>query len=185
MEKAKSNKDTVTTIRTQYANLETDGNHFDRALNTSTFGHFFIPENVYIIGTMNDIDRSVESMDFAFRRRFAWKEITANDTQYMLDEVEKDGETFGLPDDIAEEAKKRMNRLNNKISELPDFNSAYHIGASYFLKLNQLDGNFQSLWDYHLKGILEEYLRGNPDKDNFMKQLENAYNGESEKTSNQ
>ena len=189
LEKAKSNKDTVTTIRTQYANLETDGNHFDRALNTSTFGHFFIPENVYIIGTMNDIDRSVESMDFAFRRRFAWKEITADDTQYMLDEVEKDGETFGLPDEIAEKAKKRMNRLNNKISELPDFNSAYHIGASYFLKLKNYEGDtdngFQSLWNYHLKGILEEYLRGNPEKDKYLKQLEDVYKKESDKTSNQ
>ena len=36
----------------------------------------FHPKNVYIIGTMNDIDRSVESMDFAMRRRFAFKEIT-------------------------------------------------------------------------------------------------------------
>lgn len=156
-------------ISTQYQNLVTSG-EFQKG--------FFIPENVYIIGTMNDIDRSVESMDFAFRRRFAWKEITANNTQYMLDEVEKDGETFGLPDEIAEEAKKRMNHLNDKISELPDFNSAYHIGASYFLKLNQLDGNFQSLWDYHLKGILEEYLRGNPEKTDLMKKLKVAYDGE-------
>lgn len=33
---------------------------------------FYVPENVYVIGTMNDIDRSVESMDFAMRRRFAF-----------------------------------------------------------------------------------------------------------------
>ena len=182
LEKAKLGKKNITSIRTQYANLETDGNDFDSALNSKDLGHFFIPENVYIIGTMNDIDRSVESMDFAFRRRFAWKEITADDTQYMLDEVEKDGETFGLPDEIAEEAKKRMNRLNNKISELPDFNSAYHIGASYFLKLKNYEGDtdngFQSLWNYHLKGILEEYLRGNPEKDKYMTQLKNAYDKE-------
>ena len=160
-------------ISTQYQNLVTSG-EFQKG--------FFIPENVYIIGTMNDIDRSVESMDFAFRRRFAWKEITADDTQYMLDEVEKDGETFGLPDEIAEKAKKRMNRLNNKISELPDFNSAYHIGASYFLKLKNYEGDtdngFQSLWNYHLKGILEEYLRGNPEKADLMKNLKAAYDGE-------
>ena len=160
-------------ISTQYQNIVTSG-EFQKG--------FFIPENVYIIGTMNDIDRSVESMDFAFRRRFAWKEITADDTQYMLDEVEKDGETFGLPDEIAVEAKKRMNRLNNKISELPDFNSAYHIGASYFLKLKNYesdsDNGFQSLWNYHLKGILEEYLRGNPEKVELMKNLKAVYDGE-------
>ena len=181
LEKAKSDGKTITSIRTQYANMETDGNDFDRALNSKDFGHFFIPENVYIIGTMNDIDRSVESMDFAFRRRFAWKEITADNTQYMLDEVEKDGVIYGLPSEIVDEAKKRMNRLNNAISELPDFNSAYHIGASYFLKLKNYEGDtdngFQSLWNYHLKGILEEYLRGNPEKTDLMKKLKAAYDG--------
>ncbi|MEE0879365.1 MAG: AAA family ATPase [Treponemataceae bacterium] len=159
-------------ISTQYQNLVTSG-EFQKG--------FFIPENVYIIGTMNDIDRSVESMDFAFRRRFAWKEITADNTQYMLDEVEKDGVIYGLPSEIVDEAKKRMNRLNNAISELPDFNSAYHIGASYFLKLKNYEGDtdngFQSLWNYHLKGILEEYLRGNPEKTDLMKKLKAAYDG--------
>ena len=182
LEKTKSGEKTITSIRTQYANMETDGNDFDRALNSKDFGHFFIPENVYIIGTMNDIDRSVESMDFAFRRRFAWKEITADDTQYMLDEVEKDGVIYGLSSEIAEESKERMDRLNDEISKVPELNSAYHIGASYFLKLKNYEGEsdngFQSLWNYHLKGILEEYLRGNPEKADLMKKLKAAYDGE-------
>ena len=38
---------------------------------------------------MNDIDRSVECMDFAMRRRFVWKEITPSDTDYMLSNLEK------------------------------------------------------------------------------------------------
>ena len=179
----KNGNKTITTIKTQYANLETEGNEFDKVLQKKEkdFGHFFIPENVYIIGTMNDIDRSVESMDFAFRRRFSWIEVKADDTQYMLD-AELDAV-------LAKEAKRRMNNLNAAISKLPDLNDAYHIGASYFLKLKNYDGDsdngFQSLWNYHLKGILEEYLRGNPDKDKYLKQLENAYNGESDKTSNQ
>ena len=181
LEKAKSGEP-ITTIRTQYANMEKSQNDFDRAIYSSTYGHFFIPENVYIIGTMNDIDRSVESMDFAFRRRFAWKEITAKDTQYMLDEVEKDGVIYGLSSEIAEEAKERMNRLNDEISKVPELNSAYHIGASYFLKLKNYEGDsdngFQSLWNYHLKGILEEYLRGNPEKADLMKKLKAAYDGE-------
>ena len=44
-----------------------------------------LPDNVYLIGTMNDIDRSVESIDFAMRRRFAWQEIIAADNTEMLD----------------------------------------------------------------------------------------------------
>ena len=149
-------------ISTQYQNLVTSG-EFQKG--------FFIPENVYIIGTMNDIDRSVESMDFAFRRRFSWIEVKAEDTQCMLDaELDKD---------LADEAKRRMKNLNAEISKIEDLNDAYHIGASYFLKLNNYDGSqekrFESLWDYHIKGILQEYLRGNPKADEEITKLKAAY----------
>lgn len=160
----KNGNKTVTTIKTQYANLETKGNEFDKALKSTDYGHFFIPENVYIIGTMNDIDRSVESMDFAFRRRFSWIEVKAIDTVGMLDpKYDDNGELIaGLEKDLAEEAKRRMKNLNAEISKIEDLNDAYHIGASYFLKLKNYGGDFGKLWEYHIKGILQEYLRGNP-----------------------
>ena len=137
-------------INTQYQNLIKENNIF--------YSGFFIPENVYIIGTMNDIDRSVESMDFAFRRRFTWAEVKASDTVGMLDNE--------LSAELAEEAKKRMIRLNKTIWDekenkgIDGLNEAYHIGASYFLKLKNYDGDFGKLWEYHIKGILQEYLRG-------------------------
>ncbi len=160
----KNGNKTVTTIKTQYANLETKGNEFDKALKSTDYGHFFIPENVYIIGTMNDIDRSVESMDFAFRRRFTWVEVKASDTVDMLyPSTTESGEPTGLESkELADEAKRRMENLNNAISEIDGLNEAYHIGASYFLKLKNYGGDFESLWEYHIKGILQEYLRGNP-----------------------
>lgn len=162
----KNGNKTVTTIKTQYANLETDGNIFDRVLQKKEkdFGHFFIPENVYIIGTMNDIDRSVESMDFAFRRRFSWIEVKASDTVDMLyPSTNENGESTGLESkELADEAKRRMDNLNAEISKIDGLNEAYHIGASYFLKLKNYAGDFESLWEYHIKGILQEYLRGNP-----------------------
>ncbi len=58
-------------VQTQYQNLIPENDLFYKG--------FFVPENVYIIGTMNDIDRSVETMDFAFRRRFTFVEIQASD----------------------------------------------------------------------------------------------------------
>ena len=176
LEKAKSEEKVLTTIRTQYANMETDGNTFDRALGSVEYGHFFIPENVYIIGTMNDIDRSVESMDFAFRRRFTWVEVKAKDTQYMLDEkLDEKGQVRGLPDSLAKEAKERMDRLNDAISAIKELNAAYHIGASYFLKLNDYDGDFNKLWNYHLEGLLHEYLRGSGNEAAGMDILRTAY----------
>lgn len=169
----KAEGETITTIRTQYANMEKSQNEFDRALNSSTFGHFFIPENVYIIGTMNDIDRSVESMDFAFRRRFTWAEVKASDTVDMLDSE--------LSAVLADDAKRRMKNLNNAISEINGLNEAYHIGASYFLKLNNYDCDFEKLWEYHIKGILQEYLRGNPNAQEELEKLKAAYDKEEEK----
>ena len=183
----KNENKTVTTIKTQYANLETEGNEFDKALGTSDFGHFFIPENVYIIGTMNDIDRSVESMDFAFRRRFSWIEVKASDTVDMLDpKYDDNGDLIsGLEKDLAKKAKRRMENLNAAIwnekenKGIEGLNEAYHIGASYFLKLKNYDGDFESLWNYHIKGILQEYLRGSGNEAK-IDELKAAYDKEEE-----
>lgn len=176
-------------VKTQYQNLIDEDDEF--------FDGFYVPENVYIIGTMNDIDRSVESMDFAFRRRFAFKEVTAEDSQAMLDTEKawgKDNNENSLkPDDnTIVEIKNRMNKLNNVIWHKPangesekdksieGLSSAYHIGASYFLKLKNYrndDGSFDydKLWEYHLEGLLFEYLRGTTDISHKIKSLANAY----------
>ena len=157
-------------LRTQYANLQTIPNPFDTALgikDSDDFGHFFIPENVYIIGTMNDIDRNVESMDFAFRRRFTFKEIKAKDTEEQI--------LSGLDDSIRDEAILRMDSLNDAISKIEGLSSAYHIGGAYFLKLKELDNDFGLLWEYHLEGLLREYLRGMEDADSKLSELRKAY----------
>ena len=147
-------------VKTQYQNLVEEGDLFSDG--------FFVPENVYIIGTMNDIDRSVESMDFAFRRRFAFAEVKAEDNVKMLDSLEE----LGLKDD----AIKTMMSLNKAISEIDGLSPAYHIGASYFLKLKEYgDDCWEALWNYHLEGLLREYLRGMPNMDELMEKLENAY----------
>ena len=146
-------------VKTQYQNLVLDSDVF--------LDGFYIPENVYIIGTMNDIDRSVESMDFAMRRRFTFKEITAEETQ---EEILK-----SLDGSIQKEAISRMNALNEAISKIDGLSSAYHIGAAYFLKLKNLDNDFDLLWKYHLEPLLREYLRGQGDVTGKMKQLEQAY----------
>lgn len=162
-------------VRTQYANLQKEKNEFDAALkieNVDDFGHFFVPENVYIIGTMNDIDRSVESMDFAMRRRFAFKEIKASDRVAMLSDPEN-----GIGES-AQEAERRMNALNEAIaSENIGLSHAFDIGPAYFLKLKECDYNFGELWESHLKGLVAEYLRGIDEDGKKFETLEKAYFG--------
>lgn len=126
---------------------------------------FYIPENVYIIGTMNDIDRSVDSFDFAMRRRFRFVEVRAESTQDMLDTI--------ADEDIKNEAIARMDRLNAEILKVEGLNENYQIGASYFLKLKYLD--FDDFWTDYLEPLLQEYVRGLYDEKGIMKRFARAY----------
>lgn len=143
-------------VNTQYQNLIEDGDTFAKG--------FFVPENIYIIGTMNDIDRSVESMDFAMRRRFAWVEVKPEDSLEMLDTL-----------NCAEEAKTRMVNLNHAILKIQGLNEAYQIGAAYFKKMEQYN-HFDQLWENHIKGLLREYLRGIRNGEEDLKFLHEAFN---------
>ena len=145
-------------VQTQYQNLVTDSDDFSNG--------FYVPKNVYILATMNDIDRSVESMDFAMRRRFTWKEISPKDTEYMLDEL-------GQP--LADEAKKTMHRLNKVIEDTNGLGAAYMIGPAYFRKLKDNGGSFEKLWKMNLEPLLREYLRGFRKINETMKRFEKAF----------
>ena len=141
-------------VSTQYANLhETDEK-------------FYIPENVYIIGTMNDIDRSVDTFDFAMRRRFRFVEVTAESQVGMLDDV------LG---DAAEEAKKRLRNLNAAIENVQELNSHYHIGPSYFLNLKDVDFDYELLWSDYLKPLLEDYVRGSYEEAEILETLKKTF----------
>ena len=148
-------------VKTQYQNLIEEGDAFKDG--------FFVPENVYIIGTMNDIDRSVESMDFAMRRRFAWAEVTAEESMQMLSGIANENEV-----------KMRMQNLNKAIMKIRGLGEAYQIGAAYFKKIEKYDGDFQKLWDFHLKGLLYEYLRGNINAEEQLNELKEAYDNKVE-----
>ncbi len=140
-------------ISTQYANLHADPSE-----------KFYVPENVYIIGTMNDIDRSVDSFDFAMRRRFRFINIKAEDTAGMLD---------GLADGVKSEARRRMKALNAEIAKTEDLNENYQIGASYFLKVGTV--GFDKLWTDWLAPLLAEYVQGMYDEKGIMKRFADAY----------
>ena len=138
-------------VKTQYSNLHSDEKEV-----------FFVPNNVYIIGSMNDIDRSVESFDFAMRRRFTWIEITSDQS----------ANNMNLP----QETKMKMAKLNEKISEIEGLNSSYHIGAAYFLESNgNVRQDYDNIWDLRIEPLLKEYLRGLPDSSDKMELLKNAF----------
>ena len=144
-------------VRTQYQNMIAEGDPFKEG--------FYVPENVYIIGTMNDIDRSVESMDFAMRRRFAWKEVTAAES---YDAIIANNNAFN---GNKAEVEAHMARLNAKIKE--SLGQAYQIGAAYFLELKNDD--FEALWKNHLEGLIFEYFRGERDAEQKVEELHGIF----------
>ena len=141
-------------ISTQYSNLHSDPDE-----------KFYIPENVYIIGTMNDIDRSVDSFDFAMRRRFRFVELRADERLEMLALLDDE--------DLEAEAIRRMAALNREIANVEDLNENYQIGASYFLKLKTL--SFDQLWTDYLQPLLQEYVQGMYDEEGLMNKFAKAY----------
>ncbi|CAD2080381.1 hypothetical protein GCM10007275_18640 [Jeotgalicoccus coquinae] len=147
-------------VKTQYSSLQNDEDKL------------YIPENVYIIGTMNDIDRSVENFDFAMRRRFRFIEIKSDDKEQlkMLDNLV-----------VREEAVARLKRLNIQISETENLNDHYHIGPSYFMKLEELNNDFELLWNDYLEPLLEEYVRGFFDEKEILGELKRVYDGANQK----
>lgn len=136
-------------IQTQYFNLHEDMEE-----------KFYIPENVYIIGTMNDIDRSVDTFDFAMRRRFLFEEITAEDSQIMLKN---------------EKTKDLMTKLNSAIIEIGKLTKDYQIGGSYFKSLDEDKISKEELWNNKLSPLLQDYFRGEHDSVNKLEEIKKIY----------
>lgn len=140
-------------VFTQYSNMHQDPNKV-----------FYIPENVYIIGTMNDIDRSVDSFDFAMRRRFRFIEITAEESMENILGTENSS------------VKERMKKLNEAIiAPGTGLNRNYQIGASYFKKLDDKQINEDALWYDFLKPLLQDYVRGLYNEEEIIKSFHDAF----------
>ena len=181
-------------VKTQYKNLPTyvknktaDSAITDKYIPISDDKYedgFYIPHNIHIIGSMNDIDRSVETFDFALRRRFQWKEIKAlgekqDDLKKLLTSMfDKEKNNNIDKYDKLNDLVKRIKSMNMVVSGDPnatvsglDFqlNESYQIGASYFKKFNgefagdsnEYGDSLETIWKEKVEPTLREYVRGN------------------------
>lgn len=133
---------------------------------------FFIPANIYFIGMMNDVDKSIDCFDLALRRRFTW--ILMECDYDVLNDLDKKYSGY----------KEKCENLNKYItSETYELNGkqeqdglnlgrAYEIGHSYFLKKAKMSE--QEIWDRHIEPILREYIRTQFSDGEVEKKLETA-----------
>ncbi|EAK6286259.1 hypothetical protein CK568_01075 [Campylobacter lari] len=139
-------------IKTQYASMRRDDEDF------------YVPENVFFLGTMNDLDKSIDSFDLALRRRFIWQEMEC-DYDVIRDEIYAKN---------IEEYAQACQKLNKKISN--DIGEKYQLGHSYFLKIEFKndeikDSDMKKLFSNRFEALLKEYLRSEYSEKDIQKYL--------------
>jgi 5-methylcytosine-specific restriction protein B len=121
-----------------------------------TASHFYIPHNLYIIGTMNTADRSLALVDYALRRRFAFIEITPSFEDEFVTYLED--KRVSLP--IITRIINRVTSLNSVIQNDRNLGKGFLIGHSYFCHPPS-DGDFDKWYndivEFELAPILREY----------------------------
>ena len=116
---------------------------------------FFVPDNVYLIGTMNTADRSLAILDYALRRRFAFVNLRPiyddKFKQFLIGN--------GMSESLAEHISQSVVHLNQEIENDDNLGSGFQIGHSYFCTYNnQLDEKkwYRETLEYEIKSLLEE-----------------------------
>src|SRR5690554_6635397 len=112
---------------------------------------FSVPPNLYIIGTMNTADRSVEALDTALRRRFSFIEMPAKHEIIRTQGNVPDGILNGI--DLC----NLLKTINQRIEKLID--KDHMIGHSYFLNISNLKG-LKSTFQNKIIPLLQEYFFG-------------------------
>lgn len=127
---------------------------------------FYIPENLYIIGTMNTADRSLTMVDYALRRRFAFIELVPafKNVKFKKYLVEKEKIDARFVDKLIE----KFSKLNDFITDT--IGREFTIGHSYFVNQDLASENYEEIYDdiikYEIKPLLEEYYYDDKEKVN-------------------
>ena len=116
---------------------------------------FGVPSNLYILGTMNTADRSVEALDTALRRRFVFEEIVPNPSK--ITDINDDPSTVPLEEGGFINLQDLLTKINKRIEVLIDRD--HMIGHSYFMDVVDLD-QLKSAFENKIIPLLQEYFYG-------------------------
>lgn len=124
---------------------------------------FYVPENLFVIATMNTADRSLAPLDFALRRRFAFiKMAPVFDLPFR-----RFLEYRNTPDNLIDRIVSRLEQLNSVLAEDLQLGEGFRIGHSYFCYPPKEGGNeawFEAIIENELVPLLEEYWFDAPAK---------------------
>ena len=147
----------------------------------NNIGKFVIPSNIIILGTMNEVDRSVDAFDLALRRRFIWEDIDFSETALRLYQPFFTNNFQEHIEDLIKKAKKLNDKLGGDNKNKKDIDlyigANYKLGHTYYFKIiDYYNGDFDSalcdLWNYHIKSIVREYCKIKFGEDELNEKLE-------------
>jgi 5-methylcytosine-specific restriction protein B len=116
---------------------------------------FSVPENLYIIGTMNTADRSLAIIDYALRRRFSFFELEPAFGKECFKNFLND---LNMEEDLVNRIIGRVDNLNIQIEDSSNLGKGFKIGHSYFCDYDPDDENwYENVIKYEIKPLLEEY----------------------------
>ena len=125
---------------------------------------FFVPENVYIIGTLNTADRSLALVDYALRRRFTFWDIEPRYEDKFTSHLQQ----HAITNDLATAIAQNLTTLNHKIKEDKDLGVGFMVGHSYFCNIpkDNFEANswYQEIVDQEIIPLLKEYWYDNHSK---------------------
>lgn len=116
---------------------------------------FYVPDNLYIIGTMNTADRSLTIVDYALRRRFAFIKMRPNYGNPFSSLLK----TQGIPDEIVNTIISKMSKINEIIVNDESLGEGFEIGHSYFCSFKSGDHRkwYDSVIRYEILPLIDEY----------------------------
>ena len=127
---------------------------------------FFVPPNLYLIGTMNVADRSLAIVDMALRRRFAFIELRPSFGDDWVQHVSG----LGYDLDLLERYGERVSRLNEVVTKDAALGRQYCVGHSYFTPAVRLEetgldtvGWWRRVIETDVRPLLDEYWFDRPD----------------------
>jgi len=127
---------------------------------------FYVPENLYIIGTMNTADRSLSLVDYALRRRFAFIKMSPN----FGDKFKSFADKRGLSQPLIERISSKLTSLNSVIKSEDSLGDGFEIGHSFFC--TYISGNeerwFSNILEYEIVPLLKEYWFDDMEKVNQL-----------------
>ena len=116
---------------------------------------FYVPSNLYIIGTMNTADRSLAIVDYALRRRFAFITLQPDYGNNFRSFLASKGLTAGMVEHIC----SAVTKVNSKIKEDINLGEGFQIGHSYFCTFTTNEDEnkwWNEILSFELKPLLEE-----------------------------